>query len=129
MVKHFILASVVAACLCPTSVQAFGFRNRCCRGVCPNANPTKDAPGSITKAEELPAPEGTLRFEVFRGLAGQWHWRLVAANNNIVASGEGYRNKADLLDTLKLIQRDAASAPVNELGERNDRQRKIWRGR
>lgn len=30
------------------------------------------------------------RYEVFPGIAGAWRWRLVSANGETVASGEGY---------------------------------------
>jgi uncharacterized protein YegP (UPF0339 family) len=33
-------------------------------------------------------------FELYRDGAGEWRWRLVAANGNIIAdSGEGYASK------------------------------------
>ena len=33
-------------------------------------------------------------FEVFRDSAGEWRWRLVASNGNIIAdSGEGYTKR------------------------------------
>jgi hypothetical protein len=36
-----------------------------------------------------------MRFEVKQGTDGLWYWHLKAANNEIVAQGEGYSRKAD----------------------------------
>lgn len=39
--------------------------------------------------------------EVFQDNKGDWRWRLVAKNKNIVASsGEGYKNKSECLERL-----------------------------
>lgn len=37
-----------------------------------------------------------------------WYWHMRAGNNEIIAHGEGYRNKQDMLRTIRLIQREAA---------------------
>jgi uncharacterized protein YegP (UPF0339 family) len=44
---------------------------------------------------------------------GQWRWRLVANNNEIIAHGESYKNKADCLHAIELIRKGAAQAEVN----------------
>jgi len=38
---------------------------------------------------------GANRVELFRGQDGLWYFRRVARNNEIVASSEGYQNRAD----------------------------------
>lgn len=44
---------------------------------------------------------GHHKFEIYRDDAGEFRWRLKAANGRIVAdSSEGYRNKDDLQATL-----------------------------
>lgn len=43
---------------------------------------------------------------------GQWRWRLVANNNEIIAHGESYKNKADCLHAIDLIRKGAAQAEV-----------------
>jgi len=51
-------------------------------------------------------------YEVYRDSAGQWRWRLYAANYKIIAdSGEGYYNKEDCLNAIQLVKNSAA-APV-----------------
>ena len=48
-----------------------------------------------------------MRYEYYRRLSlrgRHWYWRLRANNNEIVAQGEGYRNKADMLDAIDLVK-------------------------
>lgn len=55
-----------------------------------------------------------MRFELYRrlGLRGRfWRWRLRAANGEIVASGEDYRNRADADHAIGLVQH-SGGAPV-----------------
>ena len=42
----------------------------------------------------------------------QWHWRLKAANHEIVASGEGYYNEADCDNAIDLVRSTTAATPV-----------------
>jgi uncharacterized protein YegP (UPF0339 family) len=53
-------------------------------------------------------------YNLYKDTAGQWRWRLYAANNKIIAnSGEGYFNKADCLSAIALVK-SSANAPVRE---------------
>jgi hypothetical protein len=36
-----------------------------------------------------------VKFEVYLDTSGKWRWRLIGANGEIVAQGEGYTRKAD----------------------------------
>ncbi len=55
-----------------------------------------------------------MTYWVFRDTAGQWRWRLRAANNQIIAvSGEGYKAKADCLHGISLVKK-SHNAPVKE---------------
>ena len=46
-----------------------------------------------------------MAYYVYRDANNQWRWRLVAANNRIIAnSGEGYFNKADCLHAIDLVK-------------------------
>jgi len=57
-----------------------------------------------------------MKFEIFKDEAGEFRWRLVAKNGNIVAvSGEGYEKKAAIKRSIKSIQAKAADAKVEEL--------------
>ena len=68
-----------------------------------------------------------MKFEIFREKnsgnsllalgAGDWRWRLLAANGKIIAtSGEGYINKADCLHGISLVKSNqVANADVVDL--------------
>lgn len=38
-----------------------------------------------------------VEFKIYQRLDGDWAWRLVAGNSEIVAGGEGYTRRADAL--------------------------------
>jgi uncharacterized protein len=52
-----------------------------------------------------------MRFEIYKDAAGQFRWRLVAANNEIIATGEAYRHRRDCLDAIELV-RDSQHSPI-----------------
>lgn len=55
-----------------------------------------------------------MKFYIYKDTAGLWRWRLVAANNRIIAdSGESYYNKQDCLHGIELVQ-SAWNAPIYE---------------
>lgn len=56
-----------------------------------------------------------MAYYVYKDSQQQWRWRLVTANNRIIAnSGEGYWNKSDCLDAIDLVK-GSYSSPVYEL--------------
>ena len=60
-----------------------------------------------------------MRFQMYsqRGLFGRrWYWRLRAANNEIIAQGEGYRNRADCLHAIDLVKGTGSWTQVEVLG-------------
>jgi uncharacterized protein YegP (UPF0339 family) len=58
--------------------------------------------------------EGTMAYYVYQDSQGQWRWRLLAANRQIIAtSGEGYVRKTDCLHAIDLVK-GSGSAPVYE---------------
>ena len=53
-----------------------------------------------------------MHFLVYQDRVNQWRWRLVAANNKIIAnSAEGYWTKADCLGGISLVKQ-SYNAPV-----------------
>jgi uncharacterized protein YegP (UPF0339 family) len=55
-----------------------------------------------------------MAYYVYKDAQGFWRWRLLAANNrNIANSGDGYWNKQDCLDAIKLVK-GSGSAPIYE---------------
>lgn len=54
-----------------------------------------------------------MRFEIYKDAAGEYRWRLVAANGRKVAdSGEGYHNLADCRAGVTRVKRTNAATPV-----------------
>ncbi len=55
-------------------------------------------------------------FEVYEDSAGEWRWRLVAVNGNIIAdSGEGYTSKQGATRGIESVRRTAPEAVVEVL--------------
>ncbi len=55
-----------------------------------------------------------MEYRVYKDSAGEYRWRLVAANGKTIAdSGEGYKNKADCLAGITLVK-GSANAPVKD---------------
>lgn len=54
-----------------------------------------------------------MKFEVYQDEAGEWRWRLVAANGEKVAdSGEGYTRERDARRAIARIRGEVWNAPV-----------------
>jgi len=54
-------------------------------------------------------------FELYRDRSGEWRWRLVASNGNIVAdSAEGYASKQGAKRGIRSVKRIAPDADVEE---------------
>jgi len=47
------------------------------------------------------------RYQIWKADDKQWYWRFKAANNEIVAGGEGYKNKQDCLHAIGLLKASA----------------------
>ena len=54
-----------------------------------------------------------MRYEVYKS-GTLWRWRLRAANAEIIASGEAYYNKSDVLHVIRLIK-GSGNSPIVEL--------------
>jgi len=52
-------------------------------------------------------------FEVYKDKNNEWRFRLVAPNGQIIAVGEGYKNKGDCLSTVESIKKNAATADIS----------------
>lgn len=53
-----------------------------------------------------------MRFEIHRASGGQFYWRIVASNGQVLATSETYYSKADAQAAAESVQRGATSAPV-----------------
>jgi uncharacterized protein len=45
-----------------------------------------------------------MKFIVFKDKKGEWRFRLVAANNKIIAIGEGYQRQAKVLKIIETMK-------------------------
>ncbi len=55
--------------------------------------------------------ESQASFEIFEDKAGEWRWRLVHDNGNIIAdSGEGYASKSNIKRAMDGVRKHAAAA-------------------
>ncbi len=56
------------------------------------------------------------RVKFYRDDAGEYRWRLIASNGNIIAdSGEGYINKGDCKSGYESVKNHCQDAVVEEL--------------
>ncbi|WP_227356801.1 HVO_2922 family protein [Haladaptatus salinisoli] len=52
-------------------------------------------------------------FELYQDTAGEWRWRLVVSNGNIIAdSGEGYKSKQGAKRGIRSVKNNAPNARV-----------------
>ena len=55
------------------------------------------------------------RFELYKDNAGEYRWRFLAGNGQILAtSSEGYKAKSDCQHCIDLVKNDAPGAKVDE---------------
>ena len=59
-------------------------------------------------------------FETYKDTAGKHRFRLKAANGEIVATGEDYENRSDMIDTINAIKRGAPHAKIQDLDKVED---------
>ena len=52
------------------------------------------------------------KFEIYKDKKGGFRFRLLAANNQVIATGESYASKASCKNGIASIKKNAASAEV-----------------
>lgn len=58
-----------------------------------------------------------MKIELFKsGKVGDWYFRIVASNGQIVAQSEGYRNRMDCLSTINSLQINLSNAGIYQDG-------------
>ncbi|WP_458185132.1 HVO_2922 family protein [Haladaptatus sp. NG-WS-4] len=69
--------------------------------------------GSVVEALRPPTQA---TFEVYEDGSGEWRWRLVHRNGNVIADGgEGYSSKRAAKNGIESVKRNALGAPVEDL--------------
>ena len=53
-------------------------------------------------------------FEVYNDKAREWRWRLKGANNEIIATSEGYKEKAGCEEGIASVKKNAQIAKIVE---------------
>ena len=53
-----------------------------------------------------------MKFTIYQDKAGEFRFRIVATNGNVLASSEGYSAKASAESAIERIKSDAAEANV-----------------
>ncbi len=57
--------------------------------------------------------ESLAEFVLYEDKAGEFRWRLVHRNTNIIAdSGEGYTTKANAINGIESVKENAPDAPI-----------------
>ena len=56
------------------------------------------------------------KFEVYQDAQKEWRWRLKAPNGQTIATGgEGYSSKANCLNGIESVKKNAPAAEIEEL--------------
>ena len=55
------------------------------------------------------------KFELYKDWAGKYHFRLKAANGEIIAKGEAHESKAGAQNGIDAVKRNAPDAPIDDL--------------
>lgn len=63
-------------------------------------------------------------FELYEDRRGEYRWRLVHANGNVIAdSAEGYASKQKVRQGIRSVKENAPGAPVEVTDSATDRER------
>ena len=81
---------------------------------------------TAARAEEPEAK--TLKFEVYPDKAGEFRWRLKAANGETLATGgQGYKAKADAKRGVDLVQKSGTNAKLTYEVYEDAKKEQRWR--
>ena len=80
------------------------------------ASVAKNAPIAALEDQTVEgfATEKNPKFEVYTDKAGEFRFRLKAANGQIIAVGEGYKAKVGCLNGIESVRKNAPEAEVVE---------------
>lgn len=57
------------------------------------------------------------KFQIYRDKQGQYRFRLLAANSQVIATGQGYKAKKSCLAGIESVKKNAPTAPIEEVEE------------
>jgi uncharacterized protein YegP (UPF0339 family) len=52
------------------------------------------------------------KLEIYKDKKGEFRWKLMADNNQVIATGEGYTSKAGCKNGIESVKKNAAKAEV-----------------
>lgn len=55
-----------------------------------------------------------MKFEIHRASGGQYYWRIVASNGQVLATSETYYNRTDAQAAAESVKSQAGSAPIDD---------------
>ncbi|MDF1500614.1 MAG: YegP family protein [Anaerolineales bacterium] len=54
------------------------------------------------------------KFQIYQDKKKQFRWRLLADNNQIIATGEGYTSKAGCKNGIESVKKNAPKADIED---------------
>ncbi len=61
------------------------------------------------------------KFEIYKDRKGEYRWRLLANNNQVIATGEGYASKAGCKNGIASVKKNAPKAKIDDQAQLNSR--------
>jgi len=55
------------------------------------------------------------KFELYKDKKGEYRWKLIATNGQVIAVGEGYTTKESARNGIASVKKNAPAAAVNEI--------------
>ena len=94
--------------------ETYRTKAACLKGI---ASVRKNAPSAGLEDRTVPdwAPCANPRFELYEDKAGEYRFRLKAANGKTVAASQGYASLEACLNGVESVRNCAACAPVKEV--------------
>lgn len=91
--------------------QTYKAESSCKKGI---ASVQRNAPIAAVEDQTVEgfAAEKHPKFEVYADKAGEFRFRLKAANGQIIATGEGYKAKRSCMNGIESIRKNAADSTV-----------------
>lgn len=54
------------------------------------------------------------KFQIYQDKKKQFRWRLLADNNQVIATGEGYASKAGCKNGIESVKKNAPKADIED---------------
>lgn len=54
------------------------------------------------------------KFQIYKDRKGEFRWKLLADNNQVIATGEGYASKAGCKNGIDSVKKNAPKAEVED---------------